>query len=189
MVTFPPMVYSLSTARITVVFTDNEAASNAVMRVSLDSTQQLPSPCNFFRISLQTVIYPYNIPSDMYGYLMIQINGCRAGLNQVCFHDPNFATLQTTLKLTQNGRTVFDLDTDSKMLENNRHYQQTTFGDFKNRPDKRMANPTQPGSPLRVFHHAKSMESTTTTTVRIRTPRIMERRILQSKLSWATLKI
>jgi len=56
-----------------------------------------------------------------------------AGLNQIAFHDPNFATLQTTLKLTQNGRTVFDLDTNSKMLENNRHYQQTTFGDVKNR--------------------------------------------------------
>jgi len=60
----------------------NEAASNAVIRVSLDSTQQLPSPCNFFRISLQTVIWPYDIPSDMYGYLMIQINGCR-GANKL----------------------------------------------------------------------------------------------------------
>jgi len=67
----------MSTARHTAVFTDNEAASNAIMRVSLDSTQQLPSPCNFFRISLQTIIWPYDIPSDMYGYLMIQVNGCR----------------------------------------------------------------------------------------------------------------
>jgi len=72
----------MSTARITAVFTDSEAASNAIMRVSLDSTQQLPSPCNFFRISLQTVIWHYDIPSNMYGYLMIQINGYR-GANKL----------------------------------------------------------------------------------------------------------
>jgi len=72
----------MSTARITAVFTYIEAASNAVMRVSLDSTQQLPSPCNFFRISLQTDILPYDIAFDWFGYLMIQVNGCR-GANKL----------------------------------------------------------------------------------------------------------
>jgi len=72
----------MSTSRITAVFTGNEAASNAIMRVSLDSLQQLPSPCNFFRISLQTVIWPYDIQNDWCGYLMIQVNGCR-GANKL----------------------------------------------------------------------------------------------------------
>jgi len=111
-----------------------------------------------------------------------------AGLNQIAFHDPNFPTLQTTWKLTQNGRTVFDLDTNAKLLENNRLYQHTTFGDIKNRPIPYIGHAEKPseGCPVCSRHSLIHYYSTT-----VRTPilQTMERRIILSKLSQAILKI
>jgi len=63
---------------------------------------------------------------------------------QIAFYDPNFGTLQTTIKVSQNGRTVFDLDTNAKLLENNRLYLQTTFGEFKVRPIPWIGHGTKP---------------------------------------------